>query len=256
MADKIAIIGMGNVGFHFTKAFSEENFEVYFWSRSKIDKELLNLVSSAIQLNEIKDIPQDIKLCIICTSEDAISAIAQELKGFKGIVVHSSGSVSIAELESLSNRVGVVYPLQTFSKTRKLDYSEIPVFLETKDREVYTELELIIKKVFPNISYLKSEERKFLHLAAVFANNFVNACVMAAKEVSEDNNVDFSLLKPLIKETLSKLESIDPENSQTGPAKRKNQKIIELQIDLLSDKKDLKEIYEKVSTYITNKFNK
>lgn len=256
MTEKIAVLGIGNVGLHLTKAFSENNFEVYFWNRTKIETEILNTIPNAIQLNSISEIPEDTKLCIISSSENAISIIAENLTNFKGIIAHSSGSVSINILDQFTTKAAVVYPLQTFSKGKNLNYSEIPVFIEANNLEILNEIENIVKSVFPKTEHLNSDKRKQLHLAAVFANNFVNACVMAAKEISDESEIDFSLLKPLIKETLNKLEAYEPEKSQTGPAVRKNQKILDFQINLLENKKELQEIYKSISFYITKKLNK
>jgi len=256
MTQKIAILGIGNVGLHLTKAFTEKNFEVYIWNRSQIEAEFLETIPKAKLLNSISEIPADTKICLITSSENSIAEIAEKLKNFKGIIAHSSGSTNIDVLKDFTNKAAVIYPLQTFRKGKNLNYSEIPIFIETYDNTIFEEITLFIKEVFPSSKQLDSTSRKHLHLAAVFANNFVNACVMAAKEISDKYEVDFNDLKPLIRETLSKLENYEPEDSQTGPAVRNNQNILNLQLSLLENNKELQEIYKNISFYITKKLNK
>lgn len=256
MSYKIAILGLGNVGLHLTKALTQKGIEVYTWNRSETSKKYFNFIKKSQRINCLTELPSDINLCIICTNDDNISEIASRLKNFKGIIAHTSGSLSIEILKEFSSNIAVIYPLQTFSKDKKLDYTQIPIFIETLSNEDFLQIKSSIYPCFTNIKFLNSELRQKLHLSAVFANNFVNACVLVAKEISKSNDLDFNDLKPLIKETFHKLEKLEPENSQTGPAVRKNNRIINQHIKLLDNNKLLQNIYRDLSFYITKTINK
>jgi len=146
-------------------------------------------------------------------------------------------------MEGFSTNYGVFYPLQTFSKSRKVDFSAIPVCIEANHPSNMMKLEKLGKTLSNSVNQINSDERKTLHLAAVFVNNFVNHLYAAGADILHDKKLDFDLLKPLIRETAEKIESLQPFDAQTGPAKRNDQNTINAQLKMLQDKPEFQKIY-------------
>jgi predicted short-subunit dehydrogenase-like oxidoreductase (DUF2520 family) len=150
------------------------------------------------------------------------------------LVVHTSGSVSIKKLASKNNR-GVFYPLQSFTTGHVVSFTEIPICIEAEDPKDLAMLRELGEAISEKVVEISSEERQKLHLAAVFVNNFVNHIYHISESYLTENKLDFNLLKPLIKETARKIESMTPSEAQTGPAKRNDLKTIEKHLHLLED---------------------
>ncbi len=239
---KISIIGYGNVAQHLIKAF-EQNSEVRI--EQVFSRNLKNDVKSNLSFQIISNwdelLPSD--LFIIAVSDDAIAEVSTKLPLQNQLVVHTSGSVGLEELDS-KNRRGVFYPLQTFTKEKKVDFKQIPICIET---EFETDME-IIKKLAILISdktyLINSQQRKALHVAAVFVNNFVNHLYQIGNEICQENQIPFSILEPLIRETASKIETLSPQNAQTGPAKRNDIKTIHSHLDFLKSNEIHQDIYK------------
>jgi predicted short-subunit dehydrogenase-like oxidoreductase (DUF2520 family) len=153
-------------------------------------------------------------------------------------------------LDGFSSNYGVFYPLQTFSKSRKVDFSDIPICIEANHPSNLMKLEELGQKISNTVSQINSEERKTLHLAAVFTNNFVNHFYAIGAEILQAKKLDFELLKPLIRETAAKIEALDPVEAQTGPAKRNDQTIIGLHLKMLRNKPEYQKIYSFVTESI------
>jgi predicted short-subunit dehydrogenase-like oxidoreductase (DUF2520 family) len=188
----------------------------------------------------------------IAISDDAIETVAHELTDVDGLVVHTSGSVPLSILSKLK-RIGVFYPLQTFTKEKKLDFRNIPICLEIENKEEHKALNFIAETISNTVYDITSEQRKSLHLAAVFVNNFTNYMYRMGQEICEEHEVPFAILKPLIHETANKIDVISPENAQTGPARRNDIQTMQLHLDQLqTDEK--KEIYKLLSESIQKKY--
>ncbi|TVZ54822.1 putative short-subunit dehydrogenase-like oxidoreductase (DUF2520 family) [Lutibacter sp. Hel_I_33_5] len=222
----VVIIGKGNVATHLTNAFK------------KADK--VNV--SSINSRKLKDIPTA-DITIIAVSDDAIEEVSSKVTN--SFVVHTSGSASIKSLKN-NTRKGVFYPLQTFTKGKKVDFNEIPFCLETENEKDLKLLEKAAKTIGTKIFSINTKQRKALHVAAVFVNNFTNHLYKTANDICKDQNVPFEILLPLIKETANKVEQISPKKAQTGPAIRNDKKTIKNHLDLLN--KEQQEIY----TLLTN----
>ena len=165
------------------------------------------------------------------------------------MVVHTSGSVAMNSLNN-NGRKGVFYMLQTFSKNKIVDFSEVPFCLEAENEKDYILLELLANLIGKKVYAINSEQRKALHIAAVFVNNFSNHMYKIGSDICAENNVPFAILEPLIKETASKIETLSPAEAQTGPAIRKDQRTINEHLALLN--KQQQEIYTTVTKSIQN----
>ncbi len=252
----IVIIGAGNVGHHLAHIFAESGNTVYIWSRTpKHAQETANSCRALI-LDTITDIPEETDFCIAALNEDAIDDVCLKLPQFRGILLHTAGSLSIDLLKPYSDRCGVLYPLQTFTKSRTPDYKAIPVFIEATNKADLHEIFMLATDNFQTVMQLNSEKRKFIHLAAIFACNFVNASLVATEEIAAVNQLDFQLFRPLIQETIDKTRNSLPSNNQTGPALRNNFQIIENHMQLLDvHHPHLKYMYSSITNYIKQYFH-
>lgn len=243
---KIVIIGSGNVAYHLAKAFTENQLSVIqVFGRNQL---ALQEISTELKIPYSTDILAEADLYIISVKDDAIAEVSAMIKDKSALVAHTSGSTSknilIGEYRKAS-----FYPLQTFSKTKKLNYKEIPFFIDAEteaDRNILLD---IAKKVSQNAMFVDDEKRKYIHLTAVFSCNFVNHLFARAKEISDSQKVPFEYFFPLIDETIDKIRYLDPKKAQTGPAIRNDKKILELHEKLL-EKDEQKQIYKVLSQSI------
>jgi predicted short-subunit dehydrogenase-like oxidoreductase (DUF2520 family) len=148
-----------------------------------------------------------------------------------------------------TQRYGVMYPLQTFSKQCKLDFSEIPLFVEANTTSDEDFLYDMAEWLSNHVVCMTSEKRKHLHLAAVFACNFSNHMYSIAAKLLEKQNIDWNLLLPLIFESVDKLNDLPPNRAQTGPAVRGDRAIIEQHLGMLEDEK-IRQLYALISDSI------
>lgn len=230
---KVVIIGSGNVAHHLIKAFRDsahaELVQVYARNPDKL--------SHILPTETITDSYASLKeadVYIISVSDDAIEEVSVQLPFKDKLVVHTSGSVALSQLDG-KNRRGVFYPLQTFSKNKQVDFTRIPLCLESEDPADYVTLELLAKSISPLTYAISSQQRQALHVAAVFVNNFTNHLYTIGNEVCNDNSIPFDILKPLIEETADKINTLSPVDAQTGPAKRNDQKTIQRHLDFIKD---------------------
>lgn len=229
---KIVIIGSGNVAHHLVEAFakSKKVEVIQIFARQK------ESVSPLFDSNKITSKYADLAdadLYIIAVSDDAIATVSSQLPFENRLVVHTSGTVSIDSLDS-KNRKGIFYPLQTFTKNKAVDFGSIPICLESEKEADFELLKIVGESISNAVFKINSQQRKVLHVSAVFVNNFVNHLYQIGNEICIENNVPFEILKPLILETANKVMSLTPSEAQTGPAKRNDSKTIEAHLDLLS----------------------
>lgn len=230
---KIVLIGSGNVAQHLIIAFSKskEIDIVQVFTRQK--EPLAPLIdSSKITTNYTDLVEAD--LYIISVSDDAIASVSSKLPFENRLVAHTSGSVPLDSLDK-KNRRAVFYPLQTFTKGKTIDFSTIPFCLESENDSDLRLLEKAAKTISKNIFTINENQRKALHVSAVFVNNFVNEMYRIGNEICEENNISFEILKPLILETVNKVKTLSPREAQTGPAKRNDTQTIDAHLDFLSN---------------------
>jgi predicted short-subunit dehydrogenase-like oxidoreductase (DUF2520 family) len=254
----VSFIGSGNLAWHLAPALDNVGFVVKeIYSRNPQHAEQLTGRLYQAEVKATLDFStSDSSLFIIATSDNAIKSIAQEIiLPEEAILVHTSGSQPLSELEfSATSNIGVFYPLQTFTKQKKVDFKNTPVFIESNNEETEDALILIAKAISNQVIKISSEERKALHVAAVFASNFTNHMLAISKGIMQQNGLDYEWLKPLITETIQKSLSLDPEHSQTGPAKRGDLEILDNHLEFLKEEEAVAEIYKIVSQHIVDKY--
>ncbi len=249
----IVILGSGNIATHLGRAFKLAGQDIsQVWSRDITHASSLADTLAAEPINNMFDLDRSADLFIIAVKDEAIREIALELKLSDQLLVHTSGSTGLSALEGASTKIGVFYPLQTFSKIKSVDFRQIPIIIEANSPEVLSSIRAIADRLSEKVIELNSEQRKTLHVAAVFACNFTNHLFGLAQELLEGQGLDYELLKPLIAETLSKIEMNDPVSVQTGPAIREDQATIKAHLELLKHNPDLSELYTKLSQSIVN----
>ena len=237
----VSIIGSGNVAHHLIAAFKQapeiELIQVLTRQKSSLTH-LLDSPSIITEFNEL----QTVDLIIIAVSDDAIAAVSNQIPFQNQLVVHTSGSVNMEALND-KNRKGVFYPLQTFSKSKAVDFKIIPICLEAQNERDYKTLETVAESISKVIYRVNSEQRKALHVAAVFVSNFVNHLYQMGNEICIENHLSFDILKPLIQETAHKILTLSPKEAQTGPAKRNDTQTINAHLSFLKEENQ-KEIYK------------
>lgn len=243
----VVLLGAGNVATHLFKAFQK--------SGDIVVKQWFNRHLEAIQTYknevEVTDALSDLKeadVYIIAVSDDAISDLSSELPFSGRLVVHTSGSVGIHDLDRKHER-GVFYPLQTFSKDADVDFKNVPICIEVIDKEHLKVLKSLADALNSKSQRVNTNQRRALHLAAVYVNNFTNQLYRVAHEITESEGVDFDILKPLILETAKKVQNLSPYMAQTGPAKRNDKRTIKKHLKLLENEHH-KAIYELLTSSI------
>lgn len=253
--NNISFIGSGNVAFHLSKALLSAGHTITsISSRNKSNaKKLAEKVNAKVcDINEIDD---TVNLVIIAVSDDAISEIIHEIPSYINCIVHTSGAVSMDVFNNKFENFGVFYPLQSFSKDRKLAISLVPFLIEANGEAFEVELKNLALKISQRAEIMDSESRKHLHLAAVFANNFINLMATEAYNILEDKNIDASLIRPLMIETILRLEDYHPKDMQTGPAKRNDLEVLKKHEELLNSNSKLQSLYRQISQQIMRKYN-
>ena len=237
---KIVIIGSGNVAYHLAKAFTQNNIEVsQIFGRNEVE---LNKISEELNIPYSTKELADADLYLISVSDSAVEQVSDLIKTEKALVAHTSGSLPLEILKG-NYRKASFYPLQTFSKTKNLDYSKIPFFIETENKIDEKSLFELASIISENVETSDYEKRKYIHLTAVFACNFVNHLFARAKEIADSQDLDFNYFIPLIDETVEKIHHLEPKLAQTGPAVRGDERVLKLHEDLITDKEHLK-IYQ------------
>ena len=239
----LSIIGTGNVAFHLAKAFSAaQDVNLQFVAgRNAAELEAFNSFCTTINLNEELEKTFSSDVILIAVSDAAIAAVSQQLIESEALILHTSGSTSMAILDQ-NKRYGVLYPLQSFSKEKELIYKKIPFLIESKLQQDLEMIKTLTESLSANYFTVNSKDRAALHLAAVFSNNFTNHILTEAKQLCDDSKVPFELLKHLVLETIDKAFRMGPENSQTGPAKRNDTITINKQLSALKSAEQ-KELY-------------
>jgi predicted short-subunit dehydrogenase-like oxidoreductase (DUF2520 family) len=238
---KVVLIGAGNVAQHLILAFQKSNQIELVQVFARNTNQLTHLLDGDRLTANYTDLKQA-DVYIIAVNDNAINEVSGQLPFENKLVVHTSGSVAMTDLNA-KNRRGVFYPLQTFSKAKEVNFNEIPLCLETENPSDYAVLETLAKEISNVVYAVSSEQRKALHVAAVFVSNFTNHMYHLGNEICEANNLDFAILKPLLTETANKVQWLSPKEAQTGPARRNDTTTINAHLAFLTDDNQ-KEIYK------------
>lgn len=248
----ITFIGAGNVAYHLAKAFYSKGFTISkIYSKSIDNAKNLATKVNAQASDNLSELTDENNIYIVCVSDDAITNVLSKIHAKKTLIIHTSGSVDINVFSNKGfKNYGIFYPLQTFSKNKDVNIDSVPFCIEANTKDSENTLLALANILSNNVQLINSQERKKLHLAAVFACNFSNYMYTIADELLSESNLDLNLLKPLIIETANKIKDNSPKDMQTGPAIRNDKAIIENHLQLLAKSKDYQDIYKLITENI------
>lgn len=250
---KVVLVGAGNLATNLGKALLESGHEVLqVYSRTMESASKLATLVGASGITDVSQVRDDADVYVLSVKDSVLGELARKVcKGKEGkVFLHTAGSMPMDIFQGSAIHYGVLYPMQTFSKQKTVDFSKIPCFTEANDDYAHDKIAALANSLTTRVYELSSENRKFLHLAAVFACNFVNHCYSLSHELLEAHGIPFDVMLPLIDETAAKVHELPPQNAQTGPAVRFDENVIRKQAALLNDKPLTKDIYEKMSVSI------
>jgi len=253
----IVFIGAGNLATNLAIALFNKNFNIIqIYSRTIISAKNLALKVKADYTDNLNELNHNADLYILSVSDGILEEIIEKIPIKDKIFVHTSGSLKMDVLKSLTDSYGVFYPLQTFSKKEITDFKNIPLCIESSHTIIENQLIEIAKLISNNVNLINSEQRKILHISAVFACNFSSYMYFAAEEILKENQLNFDLLKPLIQRTAEKIQTQSPEEAITGPARRNDMKIIQNHLEFLIQHPEFYEIYKNISKNIVKHFHR
>lgn len=249
----IVFIGAGNLATNLAKALYCKGFRiVQVYSRTEESARTLAQAVEAAYTTDLSSVAGDARLYIVSLKDAAfVELLPQIVSGKKGALwVHTAGSIPMNIWEGQADRYGVFYPMQTFSKQRAVDFQDIPVFVESNSVEDIRFLKEIASALSERVYEATSEQRKSLHLAAVFTCNFTNHMYALASDLLKKYQLPFEVMLPLIDETARKVHELEPRLAQTGPAIRYDENVINSHLQMLADEPEMHEIYELISKNI------
>ena len=245
----INIIGSGNVVYHLLQALKKtQEYKIQNVAVRSLEK-ASSFIDRTLLVEKIEDL-KTADITLIAVSDNAIADVSDKIPYADTLVVHTSGATPMETLNS-KNRKGVFYPLQTFSKNKEIDFKKVPLCLETENADDLIELKKLACELTENVFEISSEQRKSLHIAAVFVNNFVNHLYHIGNEICTENNIPFEVLKTLIGETADKINYLSPKDAQTGPAIRHDEKTLQAHEQFLTNE-TYKSIYKLITESIQN----
>lgn len=270
---KIVLIGAGNLATHLGKALHAAGHDMLqVFSRTMQAAETLASLLDAEPLTDIAQVRDDADVYVFSVKDSALTQLVAQLcrheadglgedgavnalrKAKKGeherVFLHTAGSMPMSVFEGMAQHYGVLYPMQTFSKQREVDFSIIPCFVEANDEFAQKQIEGLAREISGRVYQLSSEDRKYLHLSAVFACNFANHCYAISQELLEEHGIPFDVMLPLINETAAKVHEMKPKDAQTGPAVRYDENVIDKQSKLLENHPHFKKVYDSMSKSI------
>ncbi len=248
----IVILGAGNVGSYFGKALKDKEhtiLQVYslHLDHAKVLAKKLNCSAT----DDISKINKKAEIIIFAVTDHALEDLVKKINIPEAIAIHTSGSTDMNIFKGHFNHFGVLYPVQTFALTDRVDWARLPICIEGSDAKTFTKIKKLALCISSKVVKMNSTKRMTLHTAAVFANNFTNHLYVLANEILKKDHISFKLLLPLIEQSSINLQHESPSNLQTGPAKRNNLVTIKKHLKLLSDSPEFAKIYKMMSAAIT-----
>ncbi len=244
---KITIVGAGNLGTHLANVLFKNGYTIVeIISQSENSAKNLALSLNTKWKKNLNHL-DDTDLIIVCVPDDKIYSVIEKIPNIP--IVHTSGSTSIDIFKDNFSEYGVIYPIQTFNKNIQINFSEIPLCIEGNCKKFERKILKLSNDISESVQLLDSKSREYLHIAAIFACNFTNHLFSISEDILNKHNLSFDIIMPLIKKTIEKLETGNIKNLQTGPAKRKDIKVIKKHLMKIKNN-DYKELYKIISNQI------
>ena len=251
----ISLIGCGNLAKHLAPALENAGHRIteVYGRRPEQVRKLTERLYDATPKYDTDFSESKSELFLIAVSDDAIEEVAQKLiVPPQSVVIHTSGSKPVGCLQFVASRTGVFYPVQTFTQGRNLDFSCIPICVESPDRATEALLSELAESISRDVYEISSDQRKILHIAAIFASNFVNHLLGIANFLLEKDGLEYAMVQPLIRETIEKTFKNHPFRVQTGPAARRDISTIKAHLEYLEKDPLLQKIYKTLTESIMN----
>jgi len=250
---RIGFIGAGRVAWHLAPALKKAGHKVLqVISKSALSAQKLGDRVGCDHTDKITELDRDIQILFLTVGDHSLVELINDISDYRGIVVHTSGTFSSFRFACQKYKYGGMYPLQTFSIGRPVDLSNVPVFVEGSDPSVTAILESLAAGFSNEVHLLGLEDRRWMHLAAVWSSNFTNHMLANAYGIMDQHALPVKWLEPLITETFKKAIEIGPVKAQTGPAVRHDQLTIRKHVDLLSYSQELQVLYKRITDSIQN----
>jgi predicted short-subunit dehydrogenase-like oxidoreductase (DUF2520 family) len=251
MSYRIGFIGAGRVAWHLAPALKKSgNRVIQVISKSALSAQKLGDRVGCEHTDQITKLDRDIQILFLTVADHSLVELINDISDFRGIVVHTSGTFSALRFTCQKYKYGGMYPLQTFSIGRAVDLTDVPVFVEGCEPSI-TEILVKLASGFSNqVHVVSHEERRWMHLAAVWSNNFTNHMLTNAYGIMNEHSMPVEWLEPLIRETFNKAIEMGPVKAQTGPAIRHDQATIKKHVDLLSYSQELQVLYKRITDSI------
>lgn len=250
----IAMIGAGNLAWHLASELENAGHNITeVYSRNKKNANALVKRLYNAEINVSLDFRQSqADIFILAVSDNAIEEVAAKIQlPPEALLAHTSGGQSIDKLGYAgTSNLGVFYPLQTFSKAKKVNWAEIPILVESVNKNTTTLLYKMGRSISKNVQKTSADKRLTVHAAAVFSCNFPVFMMKMAEQLMNNEKIDFSLLRPLIAETFTKVLAIGPEKSLTGPASRGDLETLDRHMNYLQQHERFSEVYQLLSQMI------
>lgn len=253
MSQRVVFIGAGNLATRLAVELKEQGILIeQVYSRTESSAEKLSQLLQTDYTTTPEQIVRDADIYFVALKDAVIDNVLSKVEFEDKLLVHCSGSLPLSVLNKYAQNTGVFYPLQTFTKHRAVDFKKVPIFVEANSEVNEIILLKLAEKISEKVSILESEKRLFLHIAAVFACNFVNHLYTIASDLLKSNNISFDIVHPLIRETALKAMSMEPQKAQTGPAVRFDRNIISAHMDALGTFPEFRGLYLEISENIYN----
>ncbi|MBR1503863.1 MAG: DUF2520 domain-containing protein [Prevotella sp.] len=235
---KIVFVGSGNLATQLSLALKDAGKDiVQVFSRTETHAKMLADKLGCDYTASVEAVRKDADVYIFSVKDDALNGLIAAVCDSRptALFLHTAGSVAMDVFKGYAQHYGVLYPMQTFSKNRRVVFSEIPCFVEASSEADLSAVRMLAESVSCHVVDCDSEKRKKMHLAAVLACNLTNHCYRLAERVLEREQIDFDLFLPLIEETARKVRTLSPKEAQTGPMVRYDKSVMEMQMAMLPD---------------------
>jgi predicted short-subunit dehydrogenase-like oxidoreductase (DUF2520 family) len=250
----IVLLGAGNLASTLgprLRASAARVLQVFSRSETKA-----NALAAALEAQPIQDLTRvapGADLYLLAVRDDAIAPVANALARHLppgSLLAHTSGATPLSALSAYFARHAVLYPLQTFSAGREIDFESIPICVQAARSEDAEALLALARRLSRRVLLANDEQRATLHLAAVFVNNFVNHLFGIGEHLLHEKGLSFELLLPLIEETIAKARTMPPAAAQTGPARRDDRGAMTRHLEMLGAHPRYQTLYRLLSESI------
>lgn len=245
---RIVLIGAGRLATNLGVALKKAGHEVAcVWSRTEASASSLASILDTIWTCQLEELPTDADVYLLSVTDQALQEVIGKLPNTNSVYIHTAGSMPMQLFEGKMLHYGVFYPMQTFSKEKRVSFEQIPCFIEGSDQPTLDVIKTLANSLSRKVYELTSEQRQYLHLGSVFACNFANHCYAVAFSILKQHGIKPEVLLPLIRETADKVERIEPLKGQTGPAVRGDFNVMQHHLQLLEGQTMWQQLYNEIS---------